>query len=72
MMIIQYIHIFLILNCLLVCLFLHNAYLFNISQLVYCGHEYTVNNLKYALNVEPDNPDIKEKMDWAKVKYPNY
>ena len=25
------------------------------ETLVYCGHEYTVNNLKFALAVEPDN-----------------
>ena len=36
-------------------------------QLVYCGHEYTVNNLKYALHVEPSNEDIHKRMDWAKV-----
>lgn len=33
---------------------------------VYCGHEYTVNNLKFAQHVEPDNQDIKSKMEWAK------
>ncbi|XP_071813335.1 hydroxyacylglutathione hydrolase, mitochondrial-like [Apostichopus japonicus] len=32
---------------------------------VYCGHEYTVNNLKYALYVEPKNPDIQQRMKWA-------
>ena len=25
---------------------------------VWCGHEYTVNNLRFAKTVEPDNPDI--------------
>jgi len=32
---------------------------------VYCGHEYTVSNLKYALHVEPDNQDIQDKMSWS-------
>lgn len=32
---------------------------------VFCGHEYTVNNLKYALHAEPDNEDMKAKLSWA-------
>lgn len=32
---------------------------------VYCGHEYTVTNLKFALSVEPQNIDIKNKLAWA-------
>jgi len=32
---------------------------------VYCGHEYTVSNLKFASQVEPNNVHIKEKMDFA-------
>ncbi|KAK9913893.1 hypothetical protein M0R45_037697 [Rubus argutus] len=32
---------------------------------VYCGHEYTVKNLQFALTVEPDNAKIKEKLSWA-------
>lgn len=35
---------------------------------VYCGHEYTVNNLKFALSVEPQNSDIKAKLSWAQAK----
>ncbi|KAJ0058116.1 hypothetical protein NL108_007405, partial [Boleophthalmus pectinirostris] len=35
---------------------------------VYCGHEYTVNNLKFARHVEPDNDVIREKLAWAKEK----
>ncbi|MFK7896481.1 MAG: hydroxyacylglutathione hydrolase [Myxococcota bacterium] len=31
------------------------------STLVYCGHEYTEGNLKFALTVEPDNPEIVER-----------
>ncbi|XP_033373806.1 hydroxyacylglutathione hydrolase, mitochondrial isoform X3 [Parus major] len=33
---------------------------------VYCGHEYTINNLKFARHVEPSNPSIQEKLAWAK------
>lgn len=36
-------------------------------QKVYCGHEYTVNNLKFARHVEPSNAAILEKLAWAKV-----
>uniref|UniRef100_A0A0D9VTM9 hydroxyacylglutathione hydrolase n=1 Tax=Leersia perrieri TaxID=77586 RepID=A0A0D9VTM9_9ORYZ len=32
---------------------------------VYCGHEYTVQNLKFMLTVEPDNEKMKQKMEWA-------
>ncbi|XP_033120193.1 hydroxyacylglutathione hydrolase, mitochondrial-like [Anneissia japonica] len=35
---------------------------------VYCGHEYTVNNLKFAEHVECGNADIKEKMSWSQVQ----
>jgi hydroxyacylglutathione hydrolase len=28
---------------------------------VYCGHEYTLDNLKFARSVEPDNPAIVER-----------
>lgn len=34
---------------------------------VYCGHEYTVSNLKFARHVEPDNEVIQKKLAWAKV-----
>ncbi|XP_036771817.2 hydroxyacylglutathione hydrolase, mitochondrial isoform X1 [Manis pentadactyla] len=36
---------------------------------VYCGHEYTINNLKFARHVEPDNAAVREKLAWAKEKY---
>ncbi|KAI5932621.1 hydroxyacylglutathione hydrolase, mitochondrial isoform X6 [Manis javanica] len=36
---------------------------------VYCGHEYTINNLKFARHVEPDNTAVREKLAWAKEKY---
>lgn len=32
---------------------------------VYCGHEYTVKNLQFALTVEPENTKIAEKLSWA-------
>ncbi|XP_060757600.1 hydroxyacylglutathione hydrolase, mitochondrial [Neoarius graeffei] len=38
---------------------------------VYCGHEYTINNLKFARHVEPDNAAIHRKLAWAKEKYNN-
>jgi len=31
------------------------------DYLVYCGHEYTESNLKFALTVEPDNAEIAER-----------
>lgn len=33
---------------------------------VYCGHEYTVKNLMFALHVEPHNSHAIEKLEWAK------
>ncbi|XP_069763192.1 hydroxyacylglutathione hydrolase, mitochondrial isoform X2 [Narcine bancroftii] len=36
---------------------------------VYCGHEYTINNLKFARHVEPNNEVIKQKLAWAKKHY---
>nr|XP_033819397.1 hydroxyacylglutathione hydrolase-like protein isoform X2 [Geotrypetes seraphini]XP_033819398.1 hydroxyacylglutathione hydrolase-like protein isoform X2 [Geotrypetes seraphini] len=35
---------------------------------VFCGHECTVTNLKFALKVEPDNEAVKEKLAWAKAR----
>ncbi|XP_015182467.1 PREDICTED: hydroxyacylglutathione hydrolase, mitochondrial isoform X2 [Polistes dominula] len=35
---------------------------------VYCGHEYTIANLKYGIHVEPENEAIREKMQWAKTQ----
>nr|XP_042904064.1 hydroxyacylglutathione hydrolase, mitochondrial-like [Parasteatoda tepidariorum] len=29
---------------------------------IYCGHEYTMSNLKFALSVEPDNKDALTKL----------
>jgi hydroxyacylglutathione hydrolase len=30
---------------------------------VYCGHEYTENNLRFALSVEPDNPKVTARYE---------
>jgi hydroxyacylglutathione hydrolase len=35
---------------------------------VYCGHEYTVANLRFARAVEPDNADIKARDAQAQAK----
>ncbi|XP_043859094.1 hydroxyacylglutathione hydrolase-like protein isoform X1 [Dromiciops gliroides] len=35
---------------------------------VFCGHEYTVRNLKFALKVEPDNETVKTKLAWARAR----
>ena len=32
---------------------------------VFCGHEYTVANLKFAQHVEPDNQDVAHRLAWA-------
>ncbi|KAK8514380.1 hypothetical protein V6N13_063271 [Hibiscus sabdariffa] len=32
---------------------------------VFCGHEYTVKNLQFALTVEPKNARIQQKLTWA-------
>jgi hydroxyacylglutathione hydrolase len=36
------------------------------DTLVFCGHEYTVSNLRFAAHVEPHNAAVSNKMDWAK------
>ncbi|XP_077291363.1 hydroxyacylglutathione hydrolase tenzing norgay isoform X2 [Arctopsyche grandis] len=38
------------------------------STQVYCGHEYTLQNLKFGNHVEPNNQDIQDKISWAKLK----
>jgi hydroxyacylglutathione hydrolase len=37
------------------------------ETLVYCAHEYTLDNLKFAQVAEPDNEDIKERFDQGKL-----
>lgn len=35
------------------------------DTLVFCGHEYTLSNLKFAQSIEPDSDAIKKKLAWA-------
>jgi hydroxyacylglutathione hydrolase len=35
---------------------------------VYCGHEYTVSNLKFAAHAEPDNQAVKDKLAASEAK----
>lgn len=35
---------------------------------VYCGHEYTINNLKFGLTVEPDNKDSAAYLEACRGK----
>jgi len=32
---------------------------------VYCGHEYTEKNLRFALTLEPNNQALKSKYEWT-------
>lgn len=36
------------------------------NTLIYCAHEYTLANLKFAMKVEPDNTDIRTRLFEAK------
>ncbi|KAK3592767.1 hypothetical protein CHS0354_003202 [Potamilus streckersoni] len=38
---------------------------------VFCGHEYTVANLKFAAHVEPNNIAVKQKASWAQSQRDN-
>eukprot|EP00501_MAST-03F_sp_TOSAG23-6_P001765 GSMAST32.ASY1.ANO1.1842.1 assembled CDS len=40
----------------------------NPDTLVYCGHEYTTANIKYALHFDPDNSILAEKLLWVNKK----
>lgn len=33
------------------------------DTLLFCGHEYTASNARFALTVDPDNPDLKTRAD---------
>lgn len=35
---------------------------------LFCGHEYTVGNLEYALSLEPSSNLLKDRLDAAKAK----
>jgi hydroxyacylglutathione hydrolase len=36
------------------------------DTLVYCGHEYTLSNAKFAITVEPDNKRLKSRLEQVK------
>lgn len=38
------------------------------DTLVYPGHEYTEGNLRFALSVEPNNPDLAKKFGWVQER----
>ena len=40
----------------------------NTLQRVYCGHEYSLQNLAFGLHVEPQNQDIINRIAWARQK----
>jgi len=33
------------------------------DAIVYCGHEYTLSNARFALSVDPDNPALKKRAE---------
>ena len=33
---------------------------------IYCGHEYTLSNVKFALSINPHNPDLQKYANWVK------
>jgi len=35
---------------------------------VYCGHEYSLQNLPFGAHVEPDNQHIKDKIEWCRTQ----
>lgn len=46
------------------------------DTVVYCGHEYTLSNLKFAMTIEPDNMHLKKKVgicvscrSWVKLSF---
>ncbi|KAH1061552.1 hypothetical protein GYH30_004840, partial [Glycine max] len=39
------------------------------STRVYRGHEYSVNNLQFAVTLEPDNLRIQKKLAWARNQW---
>ena len=38
------------------------------STKVYCGHEYTLSNLRFAASVEPDNEHVQKSLKNAEEK----
>lgn len=50
---------------------MHSALIGKLAKLpnetnVYCGHEYTLQNLAFGKHVEPNNQDILKKIEWCK------
>jgi hydroxyacylglutathione hydrolase len=41
------------------------------STKVFCGHEYTLQNLKFAKHCEPDNQAILDKIEWSEEQRKN-
>lgn len=35
---------------------------------VYCGHEYTESNLRFALTLEPDNDALRRRVEWVRER----
>ena len=35
---------------------------------IYCAHEYTVGNLRFALQVSPENETLAERLRWARAE----
>ena len=36
------------------------------ETLVYCGHDYTLENYEFASSIEPDNPAVRQRLDEIK------
>jgi hydroxyacylglutathione hydrolase len=36
------------------------------DTLIFCGHEYTIKNLEFIMKLDPKNPIVIEKLEWAK------
>ena len=43
-----------------------------IDTLIYCGHEYTLDNLRFASHVEPENEDIQQRIKLTENLRLNY
>lgn len=39
------------------------------DTMIYCGHEYTIKNLEFALTLEPQNPAIHQALEEAQKKH---
>jgi hydroxyacylglutathione hydrolase len=38
------------------------------ETVLYCAHEYTASNARFALSVEPDHPDLRAYADWVSAQ----